>query len=91
MRPSSNALCMRSRTWSRSTISAPNAATTKKVRKLSSSAVRAATKLTPSAISSSPAIAPIMVERVIRRTIRTTSATSSTPSTALVNRQPTPL
>jgi len=35
-----------------------------------------------------PAIAPIMVERVIRRTIRTTSATSSTPRTALVNRQP---
>ena len=54
MRPSSSATCNRSRTWSRSTISAPNAATTNTVRKPSSSAVRDATKLTPSAIEQQP-------------------------------------
>ena len=69
-------MCIRSRTWSRSTINAPNAATTKNARKPSSSAVRDATKLTPSAISSSPAMAPTSVERLIRRTMRATSATS---------------
>ena len=63
---------MRARIWSRSTISAPNAATAKNVRKMSSSAVQAETKLTPSAMSSRPAIAPTSVERLIRRTIRTT-------------------
>ena len=91
MRPSNSAMCIRSRTWSRSTISAPNAATTKTVRKLSSSAVRAATKLTPSATISRPAVAPIRVERLIRRTMRTTRATRITPNSALVNRQPTPV
>ena len=74
MRPSSSAMCIRSRTWSRSTINAPNAATTKNARKPSSSAVRDATKLTPSAISSSPAIPPTSVDRVIRRTMRATSS-----------------
>ena len=72
-------------------MSAPNAATTKKVRKPSSSAVRAATKLTPSQMSSNPAMPPTSVERLMRRTIRTTSATMITPSSAPVNRQPTPL
>ena len=75
MRPSSSATCIRSRTWSRSTIKQPNAATTNTVRKPSSSAVRDATKLTPSAISSSPAMPPTSVERLIRRAIRTTSST----------------
>ena len=72
-------------------MSAPNAATTKKVRKPSSSAVRAATKLTPSQMSSKPGDGADQVERLIRRTIRTTSATMTTPSSAPVNRQPTPL
>ena len=84
-------MCIRSRTWSRSTIKAPNAATTKNARKPSSSAVRDATKLTPSAMSSRPAIAPTIVERVIRRTMRATRAIPITPSTAPVNRQPSPL
>ncbi len=90
-RSSVSTACMRIRTWSRSTISAPNAATTKNVRKPSSSAVRAATKLTPSPTSNSPAIPPASVERVIRRTIRTSSKIVSTPNSALVNRQPRPL
>ncbi len=72
-------------------MSAPNAATTKKVSKPSSNAVRAVTKLTPSQMTSTPAIAPTRVERLIRRTIRITSATMTTPSSAPVNRQPTPL
>ncbi|CNV74272.1 Uncharacterised protein [Mycobacterium tuberculosis] len=49
------------------------------------------TKLTPSQISSTPAMAPTNVDRLIRRTIRTTSATRTTPSRAPVNRQPNPL
>lgn len=57
----------------------------------SSSAVREATKLTPSQMTSTPAIAPTSVDRLIRRTIRITSATMTTPSNAPVNRQPTPL
>ena len=91
IRPSSSATCIRSRTWSRSTIRAPKAATTKNVRNPSSSAVRDVTKLTPSAISSSPAMPPTAVERLIRRAIRATSRTSTTPHTAPENRQPTPL
>ena len=72
-------------------MSAPNAATTKKVRMPSSNAVRAVTKLTPSQISSSPAMAPTSVERVIRRTVRITRAIVITPSRAPVKRQPIPL
>ena len=91
MRPSSSATCIRSRIWSRSTIKQPNAATTNRVRNPSSSAVRDATKLTPSAINSRPAIPPTNVDRLIRRPIRTTNSTRMTPHTAPENRQPTPL
>ena len=48
-------------------------------------------KVTPSQMTSTPAIAPTSVERLIRRTIRITSTTITTPSSAPVNRQPTPL
>jgi hypothetical protein len=82
---------MRARIWSRSTISAPNAATTNTVRNPSRSAVRADTKLTPSAMISRPAIPPTSVERLIRRAIRATRTTTTTPATAPVNRQPRPL
>ncbi len=91
MRPSSSASCIRARIWSRSTSRAPKAATTKTVMKVSSSAVRDATKLTPSTTTSSPAIAPMSVERLIRRTALTTRAARMIPNTALVNLQPTPL
>ena len=91
MRPSSSAMCIRSRTWSRSTIKQLNAATTNTTRKPSSSAVRAATKLTPSATSSSPAMPPTSVDRLSRRAMRTTSSTVMTPHTAPANRQPSPL
>ena len=40
--------------------------------------------------SSNPAIPPIRVERLIRRTIRATRTTVITPSTAMLNRQPSP-
>ena len=53
--------------------------------------MRDVTKLTPSAMSSSPAMAPTSVERLIRRAMRATSATMMTPHTAPVNRQPSPL
>lgn len=84
-------MCIRSRTWSRSTIRQPNAATTNTVRNPSSKAVRAVTKLTPSAITSSPAIPPTSVDLLIRRAIRTTRRTMTTPHTAPENRQPSPL
>ena len=53
--------------------------------------MRAETKLTPSAMISSPAIPPSSVERVMRRAIRATSSTRMTPHTAPEKRQPTPL
>ena len=53
--------------------------------------MRDATKLTPSATSSSPAIPPTTVDRLIRRAIRTTSNTVMTPQTAPAKRQPRPL
>ena len=43
------------------------------------------------AISNSPAMPPISVERLIRRTVRATMATMATPSSATLNRQPKPL
>ena len=42
-------------------------------------------------LASSPAIPPVRVERLIRRTMRTTRATIVTPSSAPVNRQPSPV
>ncbi len=53
--------------------------------------MREATNVTPSAISSSPAMAPTSVERLIRRTILATKITMITPITAPLNRQPSPL
>ena len=50
--------------------------------KTSSNAVRDDTKLTPSTIISTPAIVPMSVERLIRRTMRITSAARITPHTA---------
>ena len=91
MRPAQYAASIRSRTWSRSTISAPNAPTTNTVMKMSSSAVRLATNRTPSATTSSPAMAPINVDRLIRRAIRVTSTARITPNTAALSRQPNPV
>ncbi|SKU34971.1 Uncharacterised protein [Mycobacteroides abscessus subsp. abscessus] len=50
--------------------------------------MRAVTKLTPSAISSTPAMAPTMVDRLMRRAIRATSMTRMVPERAAANRQP---
>ena len=82
---------MRIRTWSRSTINAPKAPTTNTVMKMSSSAVRLATKLTPSATTSRPAMAPTTVDRLIRRAMRVTSTARITPKTAALIRQPSPV
>ena len=60
----------------------------KKIWKMSSKPVREATKVTPSTIISTPAIAPTSVERVSRRTSRTTMRIISVPHTADMNRQP---
>lgn len=79
---------MRARTTSRSTIRQPNAATTNSAWKMSSMPMREDTKVVPSQINSRPAMAPIMVERVIRRVIRITSSTSRVPKVAAANRQP---
>lgn len=47
--------------------------------------------MTPSTMSRIPAIAPISVERVMRRTIRMISRTISVPTRADENRHPQPL
>ena len=91
MRPSHSAVSRRRRTSSRSTISAPKAATANSVMNTSSKAVRDDTKLTPSTIISTPAIVPMSVERLIRRTMRITSTARITPHTAPLNRQPSPV
>jgi hypothetical protein len=75
-------------TCSRSTIKQPNAASTNIARKMSSIPMRDCTWLTPSAMSSTPAIPPNKVERVIRRTIRTMSNTQTVPASAAEIRHP---
>lgn len=70
---------------------AASAARTKNARKMSSMPRRDETNVTPSTISRMPAIAPMSVERVIRRTIRMISSTIKVPTSADENRQPQPL
>ena len=50
--------------------------------------MRDCTWLTPSAMSSTPAIPPSRVDRVIRRTIRTISSTQAVPASAADSRHP---
>ena len=90
-RPSATTRAMRARTSSRSQTSVANAATTNSAEKTSSMPMRPWTCDSPSQISSTPAIAPSSVERVMRRPIRMMSTTHSTLARAAENRQPTPL
>jgi hypothetical protein len=64
------------------------AQTSQNARNPSSSAVRDITKCRPSTASSSPAMQPISVDRVIRRTSRISTVIVSVPNSAAMNRQP---
>ena len=86
--PSATAAASRALTWSRSATTQANAASTNTAWKMSSSADRDWTWLTPSQISSTPAIPPSSVDLVIRRTTRMISSTLTMPATAEANRQP---
>ena len=82
---------MRSRPSSRSITSAPNAASTQNIRKMSSIEVRLCTNSKPSRASSAPATQPSKVERNIRRAMRAISRTDRLPTIAAENRQPSGL
>ncbi len=88
--PPATASPSRLRTCSRSATRQPNAASTNSAMKMSSIPMRDCTWLTPSAISSTPAMAASRSERVSLRAIRTTISTMSVPATAEENRQPKP-
>ena len=76
------------REMSRSMTTAPNAASTKNIKKISRIPVRDSTNSSPSSAISSPATQPSSVDRVSRRAIRQISKIASDPNTALKNRQP---
>ena len=86
--PASSARSQRNRRWSRSTTRQANAASTKNITKMSSSAVRDSTKCSPSRVISRPAAQPSVVERNIRRPSRMTISTERMPATAEAIRQP---
>ena len=86
--PSSSARSHCRRRRSRSSTRQANAASTKNMRKMSSSAERDSTKCIPSSAMSSPAAAPRTVEPNIRRASRTSSSTDTVPATADATRQP---
>ena len=71
-----------------SMISRPNAASTQNITKMSRSAVRDSTSSRPSSAISSPAMQPMSVDPVIRRTIRASIRIDAEPITATANRQP---
>ncbi len=86
--PVATASASRARTWSRSAIRQAKAASTKTAWKMSSSAERDCTWLTPSQISRTPAMPPSSVDPVIRRVTRTISRMDTMPATAEASRQP---
>jgi hypothetical protein len=69
----------------------PKAAITNSTWKMSSIPILDWTWLTPSQISSTPAIPPSIVDLVILRAMRTISSTHTVPAMAAVKRQPHPL
>ena len=86
--PAATAAAILARERSRSTSSAPNAASTQNMTKMSSSAVRLITNSSPSSASSSPATQPSKVDLVILRAMRAVSRMASEPTTAAANRHP---
>ena len=64
-----------------------NAATIQNIRKMSSNAMRLCTSSSPSRASSSPAMVPSRLERVIRRAVRASNSTARLPKTTEANRQ----
>ncbi len=83
---STTASASRDRDTSRSISIAPNAASTKNIKKMSRMPVRLSTNSMPSSDSSRPAMQPSSVERVSRRAIRHMSRIASEPKTAEVTR-----
>ena len=81
----------RARVRSRSSSSAPNAASAKNITLMSSRPVRECTKWCPSTASSSAAMVPSCEEDSNRRAIRPTMTMDRMPSTHMDKRQPTEL
>ena len=78
----------RARDTSLSTSIAPNAASTKNIRKMSRMPVLLSTNSRPSSDSSSPATQPSSVDLVSRRATRHMTSTASVPNSAGATRQP---
>jgi hypothetical protein len=89
--PLSRAASIRLRRWSRSSTTQPKAASTKSMRKMSSSAARESTKCRPSRAMSRPATQPRIVDRNRRRAMRTSSRIEMMPATAAPMRHPNEL